>query len=126
MFVGQTFPPQTGNGFYISHPWFRWVQPFTITPPKNYDAYLLGKHLIPEVEADAYMWFYDGKGFIAACNPISKPPEEKDKQQDVPPKRILGMGFHLVNVSDEPTIEVDHDGFVKTTKNINVNTELVM
>ena len=29
-------------------------------------------------------------------------------------------------VSDEPNIVVDHNGCVKTTKNINIGTELVM
>ena len=36
------------------------------------------------------------------------------------------MGLHLVNESDEGNIELDNNGCIKTTKMINVDTELVM
>lgn len=126
MFAGRNFPPGAGIGFYISYPWFTWEEPFTVEPPESYDTYLKTKHLIPEEETDACMWFYDDEGFMTLCDPISRPADEKGKPQCVSCKRILGMGFHLVNVSDEPNIVVDHNGCVKTTKNINIGTELVM
>jgi hypothetical protein len=126
MFAGRNFPAKTAIGFYISHPWFKWVEAFTETPPESYDEYLQGKHLLPEDEAEAYMWFYDDEGFMTACDPVRKPPDEKGKLQTVPRKRILGMGFHLVNVSQSPNISLDDNGCVKTTMQINVDTELVM
>ena len=126
VFAGRNFPAQTGIGFYISHPWFKWVEPFTITPPVEHDIYLQGKHLLPEEEASNYMWFYDDKGFMTACDPISKPLHEKGQPQVVSRRRILGMGFHLGNESDEKNIVVDNNGCIKTTKIISVDTELIM
>jgi hypothetical protein len=50
----------------------------------------------------------NAEGFITACDPVNEPPDKKGKpQQGAPCERILGMGFHLVNASDEPNVVVD-------------------
>ena len=128
MFAGRDFPSRSGIGFYISHPWLKWPEPFTKTPPEDYVLRLQNAELLPVKEADACMWFYDDGGFVTACDPIRKPPT--GKQEDVlPSKRILGMGFHLVNLAEDladANVEVDSNGCVKTMKSIKVGTELVM
>jgi hypothetical protein len=128
MFAYRTFPPNTGIGFYVVHPWFKWVQPFTVTPPEQYDAYLQLKHYIPEKEADAYMWFYDDEDYMTCCDPLRKKCSDKKgiPQKVVPCKRILGMGFHLVKTKvDDLNIVVDNNGCIKTTKEVKAGTELV-
>jgi hypothetical protein len=126
MFAGRDFSYGVVIGFYISHPWFKWVEPFTVEPPDNYDAELQKKHLLPEEDASGYMWFYDDKGFMTACDPITAPPRQKGEPLDEPRKRIIGMGFHLVNDSKKRNIAVDDNGSIKTTMAIEIDTELVM
>jgi hypothetical protein len=74
MFAGRNFPWKSTIGFYISHPWLRWTEPFTIQPPLEYDKHFQDKHLLPVNEANSYFWFYDDEGFITACDPLRKPP----------------------------------------------------
>ncbi len=96
------FPSKTGIGFYISYPWLKWPEAFTDTLPEDYDAELQRQELLPTEEAGDYMWFMDNAGFMTACDPVHKPRQEKDKANDVTVgKRILGMGFHIVNALDK-------------------------
>jgi hypothetical protein len=130
VFANRDFPVNVTIGFYISHPWFKWVEPFTVEPPNEYDAYLQQKHLLPEEEANSYLWFYDDEGYMTACDPVRRPPKEKgEKEDNVPRKRIIGMGFHLVNETESvngANMVVDCDGCVKTKKEILAGTQIIM
>ena len=129
MFASQHFPKRSGIGFYIGHPWLTWPEPFTVVVPMEYDAELQLKHLLPETNAGAYMWFYNDQGYMTCCDPINKPPDLQAQSQSAPSETILGMGFHLVNQSQDTelhNIEIDNNGCVKTTKDIRVGTQLVL
>ena len=125
MFAGRNFPSKAGIGFYISYPWLKWPEAFTDTPPEEYDAELQLQKLLPTEEAGDYMWFMDNAGFMTACDPMNKLPQEKDKEDDVTVgKRILGMGFHLVKKLDKANIEVDDNGCIRTICKIKVDIQL--
>ena len=62
---------------------------------------------------------------LTACDPVNQSPQEKEKADDVTlGKRILGMGFHLVNQLDKANIEVDDNGCIRTIGKIKVDIQL--
>jgi hypothetical protein len=131
VFASRDFPAKAAIGFYISHPWLEWSEPWKTTPSADQDAELQIRNFLPNNdEASSYMWFYNDKGFLTACDPIQKKPAQKPSGvQTVPSQRILGMGFHFLNITEcenFANVQIDTNGTIKTTKQVKANEQLMM
>ena len=128
MFAGRDFGEGVVVGFYIGHPLLKWLEAFTVEIPPEYDGELQKMHLLPETEAEHYMWFYDDEGFMTACDPVNAKSDEEGKFQNVAcgGSIFVGMGFHLAaSLSVHGNIDVDNNGCLKTDKSVPIDTELV-